>query len=201
MRKYYRCNSAYRLRYWNLRGGELWSSTTFGSCNSAYRLRYWNFRVDNDTFQKECQVATVLTACGIETLSDSTFSCSISAVATVLTACGIETMLHQLHKSLQAKEVATVLTACGIETIQLDSFLVHSFYCCNSAYRLRYWNVREFFAVAQLVGVGCNSAYRLRYWNKQLSLLIPSKKDMLQQCLPLAVLKPMKQLTSNRVKL
>ena len=36
-------------------------------------------------------------------------------VATVLTACGIETM-DQAHTTLQQREVATVLTACGIET-------------------------------------------------------------------------------------
>ena len=37
-------------------------------------------------------VATVLTACGIETVEMESFSClTLTAVATVLTACGIET--------------------------------------------------------------------------------------------------------------
>ena len=36
-------------------------------------------------------VATVLTACGIETLVIVSIGCSFTLVATVLTACGIET--------------------------------------------------------------------------------------------------------------
>ena len=39
------------------------------------------------------RVATVLTACGIETTELNTFDCDVSGVATVLTACGIETLL------------------------------------------------------------------------------------------------------------
>ena len=87
-------------------------------------------------------VATVLTACGIETGSNSVTSGQGSiVVATVLTACGIETyhnhewfcstygMPLQQYLPLavlkqeyldeladQFGEVATVLTACGIET-------------------------------------------------------------------------------------
>ena len=38
------------------------------------------------------------------------------AVATVLTACGIETLRKRLIE-LRLRRVATVLTACGIETI------------------------------------------------------------------------------------
>ena len=36
----FRCNSAYRLRYWNFNSLEI--IITLVSCNSAYRLRYWN---------------------------------------------------------------------------------------------------------------------------------------------------------------
>ena len=39
------------------------------------------------------------------------------AVATVLTACGIETcIINDACKSFTSSHVATVLTACGIET-------------------------------------------------------------------------------------
>ena len=58
------------------------------------------------------------------------------AVATVLTACGIETCstLHLVEKRV---DVATVLTACGIETAIVVLYRnVPS--CCNSTYRLRY---------------------------------------------------------------
>ena len=56
-------------------------------------------------------------------------------VATVLTACGIET--HKCHHLFPFLIVATVLTACGIETpsSEDDLFLESG---CNSTYRLRY---------------------------------------------------------------
>ena len=56
------------------------------------------------------------------------------AVATVLTACGIETSSFSLQFK---RKVATVLTACGIETNANTFFMINSFRC-NSAYRLRY---------------------------------------------------------------
>ena len=59
-------------------------------------------------------VATVLTACGIETLIISRKTYLILKVATVLTACGIETINSSFY--IFFIYVATVLTACGIET-------------------------------------------------------------------------------------
>ena len=38
-------------------------------------------------------------------------------VATVLTACGIETVPDEWYRSSHLLPVATVLTACGIETM------------------------------------------------------------------------------------
>ena len=108
-------------------------------------------------------VATVLTACGIETWRYWQFQiAAMPPVATVLTACGIETVEYSIP-SIVYVCVATVLTACGIETIwPIDqsspprllqqclplavlkrkiSVLKKSRYpSCNSAYRLRYWN-------------------------------------------------------------
>ena len=60
----------------------------------------------------------------------------IFAVATVLTACGIETITNA-NNSI-AGGVATVLTACGIETITAAKTVVTTNTGCNSAYRLRY---------------------------------------------------------------
>ena len=60
------CNSTYRLRYWNIMLG---NNTIINevSCNSTYRLRYWN-KIDRiEELLVSMQVATVLTACGIET--------------------------------------------------------------------------------------------------------------------------------------
>ena len=59
-------------------------------------------------------VATVLTACGIETKQQFYDVKSFYLVATVLTACGIET--YNAVNGFTSSNVATVLTACGIET-------------------------------------------------------------------------------------
>ena len=89
-------------------------------------------------------VATVLTACGIETrkqlqariifllqqclpLAVLKLDCGYGyvereIVATVLTACGIETSCW-LGYRLQHQNVATVLTACGIETNVLKNIM------------------------------------------------------------------------------
>ena len=62
--------------------------------------------------------------------------------------------------------VATVPTVYGIETsIFLQQERHRIFQCCNSTYRLRYWN-----GVSKQLDyledkVSCNSTYRLRYWN------------------------------------
>ena len=61
-------------------------------------------------------VATVLTACGIETNSSISTRTGSLLVATVLTACGIETCKRSISLSASSLKVATVLTACGIET-------------------------------------------------------------------------------------
>ena len=60
-------------------------------------------------------VATVLTACGIETCHLLDTFIHYLIVATVLTACGIETPYTSTEID-GTYRVATVLTACGIET-------------------------------------------------------------------------------------
>ena len=59
------------------------------------------------------------------------------AVATVPTACGIETEPGN-RNHLQLVQVATVPTACGIETLPMFYGLYYPLHCCNSTYRLRY---------------------------------------------------------------
>ena len=51
----------------------------------------------------------------------SPFQINIIQVATVLTACGIETQEKHINVFKFLKAVATVLTACGIETNFLNS--------------------------------------------------------------------------------
>ena len=85
-------------------------------------------------------VATVLTACGIETSLKITINIQRNAsVATVLTACGIETIVPVAWLiNGDALCVATVLTACGIETPHQLNLDQKELACCNSTYRLRY---------------------------------------------------------------
>ena len=108
------------------------------------------------------KVATVPTACGIETIVTSSteqiFTVLLqqylplavlkpsfvmrntspsSFVATVPTACGIETCSLNRIEALKLCRVATVPTACGIETAD-GMTATEIFKSCNSTYRLRY---------------------------------------------------------------
>ena len=132
------------------------------------------------------------------------------AVATVLTACGIETIEFLFEISF-CFSVATVLTACGIETVHDRIWILNCLLSCNSTYRLRYWNdiippkpifkilrLQQYLPLAVLKLVPlvdlllyrkcCNSTYRLRYWNST-RLTSLNIFATLQQYLPLAVLK------------
>ena len=138
---------------------------TTGSCNSVYRLRYWNMSLKlfvQKTLQG-CNSVYRLRYWNPKNLA--TFS------PTLLSCCNSTYRLRywppflSLVPLVLPSKVATVHTACGIET-----FLRQSLYI-------------------QLQFSRCNSTYRLRYWN-----IIKSKRYVLlfalQQCLPLAVLKP-----------
>ena len=110
------CNSAYRLRYWNIHPLHGRVHLRRRSCNSAYRLRYWNGN-DAESLQylPKNRVATALTACGIETVPSRT--------------------ADELFKRLQQRLPLAVLKH-NIKKIPNTNIVS----CCNSAYRLRYWN-------------------------------------------------------------
>ena len=138
-------------------------------------------------------VATVLTACGIETIeiyrhliwklltgcnsayrlrywnaNKSTVYPMFYTVATVLTACGIETLFSFATYDCRLV-VATVLTACGIETI--NTFLIEAFVLDLVATVLTACGIETLHPnVLQTRPhqTSCNSAYRLRYWNTPL---------------------------------
>ena len=97
---------------------------------------------------------------------------------------------NRLNTGFPDPAVATVLTACGIETVKRWKEVQPLISCCNSTYRLRYWNST---VVNDAVSIGhnsCNSTYRLRYWNLKLAMLhLQECSQELQQYLPLAVLK------------
>ena len=109
-------------------------------------------------------VATVLTACGIETydsnigwdVKDSTLQ-QYLPLAVLKPAVGNRSANPFIS-------VATVLTVCGIETLSGNA--------CRT------------------MADSCNSAYCLRYWNPALEIvLFDLATTPLQQCLLLAVLK------------
>ena len=131
----HRCNSAYRLRYWN----EFWRDFVFAIKKVATVLTACGIETSSPWYSGSgmTSVATVLTACGIETFGMSRCCSNHMAVATVLTACGIETHIP-IHQQDCRQSVATVLTACGIETRLLAHFELLVLMRCNSAYRLRY---------------------------------------------------------------
>ena len=130
---------------------------------TVYGLRFsktsfWN-RIN--TGFPDHAVATVLTACSIETNNSSTglilFMKKLQqflplavlkhivrrqvpahiVVATVLTACSIET-IWEAPLTSGFPQVATVLTACSIETDSNDRLLAFVADGCNSSYRLQY---------------------------------------------------------------
>ena len=59
-------------------------------------------------------------------------------VATVPTACGIETYLNGQTCYQHSSQVATVPTACGIETTLIEIDDMYQRRSCNSIYCLRY---------------------------------------------------------------
>ena len=163
----YSCNSAYRLRYWNrkeLFRSEAISVSALQQCLPLAVLklshnRSWLPRICDGL--QQCLPLAVLKPA----LHAALIVHKFLIVATVLTACGIETLVDT--KDVNEINVATVLTACGIETPASALYSNPSPRLgCNSAYRLRYWNLREVslqFCRGQVAS--CNSAYRLRYWN------------------------------------
>ena len=156
-------------------------------CNSTYRLRYWNSLL-NSLYVNNNPVATVLTACGIEThcMMDAIIKhfvlqqylplavlklvypirANIPAILLqqYLPLAVLKHALGSSKRILNLSPVATVLTACGIETADMI-FNISFVDRCNSTYRLRYWNAFLISIFIISFFNSCNSTYRLRYWN------------------------------------
>ena len=122
----------------NFKPHEYWISRTC-CCNSTYRLRYWNSTSSLTKYGKSMsKLQQYLPLAVLKPSMELILLISI-LVATVLTACGIETYFR--HCSIPCSNVATVLTACGIETRQFVRSNKSTISSCNSTYRLRYWNL------------------------------------------------------------
>ena len=113
------------------------------SCNSTYRLRYWNSYAFLYKILIYSWVATVLTVYGIETIWILCVLSIIWRLQQYLPFTVLKLWIEFRHK-LSKCCVATVLTVYGIETCHQKRKLSYylPLYCCNSTYRLRYWNFR-----------------------------------------------------------
>ena len=193
------------------------------SCNSAYRLRYWNavsrsvagaeagrlqqclplavLKLDlmvEGKFDEDLHVATVLTACGIETLKQKRIT--IHRIAPSCNSAYRLRYWNQIKYSKQKKniKVATVLTACGIETIQYyfqARTKYNSLQQCLPLAVLKLNNVLaydDYVVIVATVLTACG--IETRGWLRSTS----TQYYWLQQCLPLAVLK-LDQATSDQI--
>ena len=134
-------------------------------------------------------VATVLTACGIETWIILTILLSyIDRLQQYLPLAVLKHTICRYRVSYSFSCNSTYRLRYWNEVIKPYTFN-HIIVSCNSTYRLRYWN----YHILQTLNITicrCNSTYRLRYWNLILfKSFIPSSLRWLQQYLPLAVLK------------
>ena len=151
-------------------------------------------------------VATVLTVYGIETRKRNvvlinrwlelqqylpftvlkliffTFK-NLRHVATVLTVYGIETVLFWWMTRLDLLQQYLPFTVLKLKFLNLCI----SCNCCNSTYRLRYWNISTISCSSDKYSLSCNSTYRLRYWN--IIMRCQTFNLALQQYLPFTVLK------------
>ena len=136
-------------------------------CNSTYRLRYWNW------FSRI-----------------HTFACSRPLLQQYLPFTVLKP-IEYCYTIFINNIVAIALTACGIETVTPYLFMyLHRLYSCNSAYRLRYWNLpRIAYLLVPIVFLSCNSTYRLQYWNILPSCGSGKPSISLQQYLSFSVLK------------
>ena len=113
----------------------------------------------------DSSVATVLTACGIETLTvtcvsyPKDFKLQQYLPLAVLKHLKINIMITLLERLQQYLPLAVLKRSFLVKKFNLDSL------CCNSTYRLRYWNVCILDKMHSTISTSCNSTYRLRYWN------------------------------------
>ena len=143
-----------------------WSNS---SCNSTYRLRYWN-RLKSfykpRLYEMRCNSTYRLRYWNVIILAISTISDAIF-VATVPTVYGIETSIflqQERHRIFQCCNSTYRLRYWNGVSKQLD--YLEDKVSCNSTYRLRYWNHQLLADKYKPSFEGCNSTYRLRYWNK-----------------------------------
>ena len=131
------------------------------SCNSTYRLRYWNWRPKNTS--------------------------EISSLLQQYLPFTVLKLNNPFALSNTLRLVATVLTVYGIETFNARSISI-SVSCCNSTYRLRYWNNNSGFN-NQLFQLQQYLPFTVLKPLTKVFFIIISSLIVLQQYLPFTVLK------------
>ena len=165
-------------------------------CNSTYRLRYWNKLGGRRSTKTFGSVATVLTACGIETSFLKHFKRGLRyfGLQQYLPLAVLKRVLHYVVGYFSRRQLQQYLPLAVLKLVdKAVNYARFTAEGCNSTYRLRYWNMKAISNNPCLPPKGCNSTYRLRYWNEgEVVVSDRTYKAMLQQYLPLAVLKPSK---------
>ena len=107
--------------------------------NSTYCLRYWN-------------------------VTTNKIGTSITNVATIPTACGIETRNSSIRLARKLFHVCNSAYRSRYWNWSDPPWdILKNSDRCNSAYCLRYWNAT--LSKLPCIMSRCNSTYRLRYWN------------------------------------
>ena len=135
----------------------------FKRCNSPYRLRYWNSLMNIPRISATAIVATVLTVYGIETcMSQIIFNlmfCSCNSpyrlrywnLDFLISSSNGLSCCNSPYRLRYWNNIVPVATTAAVTS-------------CNSPYRLRYWN-ETITTVPSNKLTCCNSTYCLRYWN------------------------------------
>ena len=157
-------------------------------CNSTYRLRYWNCKNRELIIERILRVATAPTVYGIETHPIGMRYLHLLPVATAPTVYGIETAISSSFTTPYLSVLQQHLPFTVLNLLAFVPEVCHMAAGCNSTYRLRYWNsigdILQIFGVyvataPTVYGIetrfrtlipssnstSCNSTYRLRYWN------------------------------------
>ena len=110
-------------------------------CNSPYRLRYWNKPTVLIPLWLSIKLQQPLPFTVLKHVASIVRNLAHWRVATALTVYGIETFSEHLTSVSIPLLVATALTVYGIETSTPSMiYCCVASSCCNSPYRLRYWN-------------------------------------------------------------
>ena len=133
-----RCNSTYRLRYWNIHASIVALYLRTKGCNSTYRLRYWNLIPSSDTPRSNCCNSTYRLR-----YWNALIATASEVIISPLQQYLPFTVLKQFYFALNYPRKISLQQYLPFTVLKLFRLIVP---CkqesrCNSTYRLRYWNI------------------------------------------------------------